>query len=158
MGLAVCALVVQSATASAQTAVPVVGLLSGRSKANCPTVVEDLWKELREAGYAEPASVRIGSRWADEHYDRLQGLAAELVGRHVAVLVTTGGIVSALAAKQATSVVPIVFTVGDDPVRHGLVVSLNRPGGNATGVVIMAADLGSKRLELVRRSFLRRLT
>ena len=147
--IAACALLVQSATASAQTAVPVVGLLSSRSEGDSPTVVEDLRKGLQEAGYAEPASVRIEYRWADGRYDRLQGLAAELVGRHVPVLVTTGGIVSALAAKQATSVVPIVFTVGDDPVRHGLVVSLNRPGGNATGVVIMAADLGSKRLELV---------
>src|SRR5918993_4495121 len=149
VGIAGCALLVQSATASAQTAVPVVGLLSSRSEADSPTVMEDLRHGLQEAGYAEPGSVLIEYRWADGRYDRLQGLAAELVGRHVAVLATTGGIVSALAAKQATSVVPIVFTVGDDPVRHGLVGSLNRPGGNATGVVIMAADLGSKRLELV---------
>jgi len=149
VGIAACALLVQSATVSAQTGVPVVGLLSSRSEADSQTVVEDLRKGLDEAGYAEPGSVLIEYRWADGRYDRLQGLAAELVRRNVAVLATTGGIVSALAAKEATSVVPIVFTVGDDPVRHGLVGSLNRPGGNATGVVIMAADLGSKRLELV---------
>jgi ABC-type uncharacterized transport system substrate-binding protein len=100
--IAACALLVQSATASAQTAVPVVGLLSSRSEADSPTVVEDLRKGLEEAGYAEPGSVLIEYRWADGGYDRLQGLAAELVGRHVAVLVTTGGIVLALAAKQAT--------------------------------------------------------
>jgi len=124
--IAACALFVQSATTSAQTAVPVVGLLSSRSEADSPTVVEDLTNGLEEAGYAEPGSVRIEFRWADGSYDGLQGLAAELVGRHVAVLATTGGIVSALAAKGATSVVPIVFTVGE--VRHGLVGSLKRPG------------------------------
>src|SRR5829696_94743 len=100
---------------------------------------------LRRAG-KRPHRVSLGGRTLRPAARRL---AAELVRRHVSVLATTGGIVSALAAKEATSVVPIVFTVGDDPVRHGLVGSLNRPGGNATGVVIMAADLGSKRLELV---------
>ena len=90
--------------------------------------------------------MRIDYRYADGHYERLPGLAAELVRRGAAAIVTTGGNVTALAAKGATSTIPIVFVAGGDPVGTGLVASLNRPGGNMTGVSLAIAELAAKRL------------
>ena len=108
-------------------------------------------KGLGETGYAEGKNLTIDYRWADYHYDRLPALAAELVGRQVALIFTTGSVVSAIAAKSATSTIPIVFANGSDPVKYGLVASLNRPGGNVTGVTFYNSGLGPKRIELLRQ-------
>ena len=106
---------------------------------------------LAEAGYVDGKNLTIEYRWADYHYDRLPILAAELVDRKVAVVFTTVSIVSALAAKSVTSTIPIVFANGSDPVKYGLVASLNRPGGNVTGVTFYNSSLGPKRIELLRQ-------
>ena len=104
---------------------------------NSSVLVAAFRKGLNEAGYVEGKNVTIEFRWAEGQYDRLPALAADLIQRRIAVLVTTGGEPSALAAKATTSTVPIVFTTGGDPVKIGLVDSLNRPGGNATGVSLL---------------------
>jgi putative ABC transport system substrate-binding protein len=135
--------------ARAQQPVPVIGYLSSRSPAETAALVAAFRKGLGEAGFVEGQNVAIEYRWAEGQYDRLPEMAADLVRRGVAVLVTTGGEPSALAAKAATSKIPIVFTVGDDPVKIGLVQSLNRPGGNATGVSLLTTTPESKRLGLL---------
>ena len=104
---------------------------------------------LGETGYVEGQNVAIEYRWAEDHYDRLPGLAADLVGRKVDLIATSGGNVSALAAKNATSTIPIVFASGGDPVATGLVASLARPGGNLTGFSFLVGELNPKRLELL---------
>jgi putative ABC transport system substrate-binding protein len=105
---------------------------------------------LNETGYVEGRNVAIEYRWADGQFDRLPALAAELVRRQVTVLVTTGGSVTARAAKAATSTIPIVFGVGIDPIKLGVVASLSRPGGNASGVYFLTNEMEGKRLGLLR--------
>jgi ABC-type uncharacterized transport system substrate-binding protein len=132
-----------------QAATPVIGFLEIRS---AETIVERLRafrQGLRETGYVEGENVTIDYRWAEQK-ERLPDLAAQLVRRQVAVIVTTAGFATALAAKGATTTIPIVFGVTDDPVKHGLVASLARPGGNLTGINLLSTELTAKRLELLR--------
>ena len=132
-----------------QPATPVIGFLSSRSPDDSKHLVNAFRAGLHTGGYVEGKSVAIEYRWAEGEYDRLPALAIDLVRRAVAVLVTTGGEPSALAAKSATSTIPIVFAVGGDPVRTGLVASLSRPGGNATGVSLLTTETEAKRLGLL---------
>jgi putative ABC transport system substrate-binding protein len=132
-----------------QKATPVIGFLSSVSPAPMAAFVSAFHQGLRESGYVEGQSVAIEYRWAEGHYDRLPALAAELVGRKLDAIVTTGGTVSARAAKNATSTIPIVSVFGGDPVADGLVVSFARPGGNLTGLSILVTELMPKRLELL---------
>jgi putative ABC transport system substrate-binding protein len=132
-----------------QSKMPVLGFLGSASAAGYANIVAALRKGLDEAGYVEKRNLLVEYRWADFHYDRLPALAAELVGRPVDVIFTTGSVVSALAAKSATANIPIVFANGSDPVQHGLVASLNRPGGNVTGVNFINSQLGPKRIQLL---------
>jgi putative tryptophan/tyrosine transport system substrate-binding protein len=137
--------------AKAQQSSPTVGFLVSASAAGYGPVMGPILKGLSDAGYTDGKNLTIEYRWADYHYERLPALAAELVGRQVALIFTTGSVVSAIAAKSATSTIPIVFANGSDPVKYGLVTSLNRPGGNITGVTFYNSGLGPKRIELVRQ-------
>ena len=128
---------------------PVIGYLnSGRSAAQTINVAA-FRQGLKEVGFVEGQSVAIEFRWAENQFDRLPALATDLINRRVAVIV--GNTIGVLRAKIATTTIPIVFTTGSDPVRDGLVTSLNRPGGNVTGVVFITGELGTKRLELLRQ-------
>jgi putative tryptophan/tyrosine transport system substrate-binding protein len=132
-----------------QPAIPMIGFLSTRSPDDSAHLVAAFHRGLSEGGFAEGHNVAIEYRWAIGQYDRLPAQAAELVRKPVAVLVTTGGEPAALAAKAETTTVPIVFAVGGDPVKLGLVASYNRPGGNATGVSSLTTTLDAKRLGLL---------
>jgi len=132
-----------------QKAMPVIGYLNGTTPAANAQSLAAFRQGLSETGYVEGQNVAIEYRWAEFRYDQLPALAADLVGRKVDVIAACGGAGEAIAAKNATSTIPIVFTVGADPVETGLVASLARPGGNLTGVSILNAQLGQKRVQLI---------
>jgi ABC-type uncharacterized transport system substrate-binding protein len=133
-----------------QPAMPVVGFLSSRSPGESNDLVAAFRRGLRDSGFIEGQNLLIAFRWADGRYDRLPGLAAELVNLRAAVLFAAGGPPAAFAAKAATQAIPIVFSAVSDPVRLGLVASLNRPGGNLTGMGIFTFDLATKSVQLLK--------
>jgi putative ABC transport system substrate-binding protein len=133
-----------------QPAVPVVGFMSGRSEEDSARVASAFRQGLADAGFIEGQTVKIEYRWANGDYDRLPAFAADLVNRKVAVLVGVGGDVSAAVAAKATKTIPVVFGMGSDPVKAGLVASFNRPGGNVTGFTLWTNEMESKRLGLLR--------
>jgi len=133
-----------------QPSLPVVGFLSSLSAAALTGPVAAFRQGLGSVGYEERKNVAIEFRWAEGHYDRLPALAAELVKQRAAVIVTVGGDPPAFAAKAASTTIPLVFMVGQDPVKLGLVASLSRPGGNATGINLLVTETESKRIELLK--------
>jgi putative ABC transport system substrate-binding protein len=143
--------IVRALTAIAQPQrVPVVGFLNSASPATYSFTATAFLEGLRQVGYVEGRNVAIEYRWANNDYTQLPALAAELATRKVDVIAATGDIASARAALSATTTIPIIFTVGSDPVPFGLVTSLSRPDGNATGVTLFSSTLMAKRLEFLR--------
>jgi putative tryptophan/tyrosine transport system substrate-binding protein len=138
------------ATRAQQAAMPVIGFLSSRSPDESAPDVARFRQGLAQVGYVENQNLAIEYRWAENRYERLPALAADLVGRQVAVIAALGGPVTALAVKAATKTVPFVFITGVDPVKLGLVASFARPGGNATGLNIFITAVEAKRLGLLR--------
>jgi putative tryptophan/tyrosine transport system substrate-binding protein len=137
------------ASRAQQAPIPVVGFLNGRSPGESASAEAAFRQGLKESGYVEGQNVHIAFRWAEGRNDRLSALTAGLVDIRVAVIAAAGGAGVLLAAKAATSTIPIVFVSGEDPVRLGLVASLNRPGGNATGVSMFLSEMEAKRLALL---------
>src|ERR671937_1102600 len=136
--------------ARAQQQVPLVGFLNGASPTELGSRIVAFRNGLAEHGYVEGHSVAIEYRWGLGQYQRLPEMAVDLVRHQVSVIAATGGVPSARAAKAATSEIPIVFTMGGDPVDFGLVASLNRPGSNVTGITLISGEIVSKRIALVR--------
>jgi putative tryptophan/tyrosine transport system substrate-binding protein len=143
------AMIAARAVRAQQKAMPVIGFLSSTSPGPFASYVAAFGQGLGQTGWVDGQNVTIEYRWAEGPYDRLPALAADLVNRKVAVIATSGGDFSALAAKNATSSIPIVFLGGDDPVEQGLVASLAAPGGNLTGVTLITVELWGKRVELI---------
>ena len=135
-----------------QTAMPVIGWLSGVSSEAMQPTLAAFRKALGDAGYVEGGNVQIEYRWADGKYDRLPAMAADLVARRVTLIVTVAGASSAFSAKAATSTIPIVMVIGGDFVKEGFVASLSRPGGNITGTTLFAYEMESKRLGLLHEA------
>jgi putative tryptophan/tyrosine transport system substrate-binding protein len=133
-----------------QSVMPVVGLLDQRSPEELADRLRGFRQGLRDSGFVEGQNVAIDYRWAENKLDRLPDLAADLVRRQVAVIVATSGVNPTLAAKAATTTIPVIFIVADDPVKLGLVANLARPAGNLTGINFFSGELGAKRLELLR--------
>ena len=132
-----------------QPTMPLIGFMSARSPEDTVEVLKAFHNGLEQGGFIDGRNVNIEYRWARGDYSRLPVLATELLGRHINVLVATGGDASARAAQEATATIPIVFSMGGDPVKAGLVSSFNRPGGNVTGSVVLTETLEPKRLELL---------